>query len=61
MQSNAQKLDIESKLRRLKPRLEAAQKKETGEMLGKLKGLGDSLLGKLGTPLPFHPFNLFRR
>ncbi len=29
----------------LKPRLEAAQKKETGEMMGKLKELGNSFLG----------------
>lgn len=29
----------------LKPRAEAAQKRETDEMLGKLKGLGNSILG----------------
>ena len=29
----------------LKPRIEAAQKRETGEMLDKLKGLGNSILG----------------
>ncbi|KAJ6604370.1 hypothetical protein DFH09DRAFT_1122457 [Mycena vulgaris] len=32
----------------LKPRLEAAQKAETAEMLGKLKGLGNSILGNFG-------------
>lgn len=32
----------------LKPRLEAAQKKETGEMMGKLKELGNSFLGNFG-------------
>ncbi|KAI5122346.1 hypothetical protein M0805_004104 [Coniferiporia weirii] len=32
----------------LKPRLEDAQKKETGEVLEKLKGLGNSLLGNFG-------------
>lgn len=32
----------------LKPRIEEAQKKETGEVLDKLKGLGNSLLGKSG-------------
>jgi hypothetical protein len=32
-------------LQYLKPRLEAAQKRETDEMLGKLKGLGNSILG----------------
>lgn len=37
--------DIETKLRFLKPRVEAAQKQETTEMLDKLKGLGNSLLG----------------
>lgn len=30
----------------LTPRVEAAQKQETAEMLGKLKGIGNSLLGK---------------
>jgi hypothetical protein len=32
-------------LRDLQPRIEAAQKQETGEMVEKLKGLGDSILG----------------
>ncbi|KIM48022.1 hypothetical protein M413DRAFT_439716 [Hebeloma cylindrosporum] len=36
------------KLQYLKPRLEAAQKRETDEMLGKLKGLGNSILGNFG-------------
>ncbi|KAJ2914225.1 hypothetical protein MD484_g6165, partial [Candolleomyces efflorescens] len=40
--------DIEGKLRKLQPRIEAAQKEETSEMLGKLKGLGNSLLGNFG-------------
>ncbi|KAF9535835.1 hypothetical protein CPB83DRAFT_842423 [Crepidotus variabilis] len=46
--SASQQLDIRKKLQALKPRLESAQKKETDEMLGKLKGLGDSLLGNFG-------------
>ena len=29
----------------LKPRIEEAQKKETGEVLEKLKGIGNSILG----------------
>jgi len=37
--------DIGRKLQALKPKLEAAQKRETGEMLSKLKGLGNSILG----------------
>ncbi|KAJ7102207.1 TPR-like protein [Mycena belliarum] len=32
----------------LKPRLEAAQKQETAEMLDKLKGVGNSILGNFG-------------
>lgn len=48
VQPASQKLDIEAKLRKLKPRVEEAQKKETAEMMGKLKGLGNSLLGELG-------------
>lgn len=34
------------KLHALKPRIEAAQKRETDEMLGKLKDLGNTFLGK---------------
>ncbi|KAJ3545064.1 hypothetical protein NMY22_g2572 [Coprinellus aureogranulatus] len=48
LQPASQKHDIESKLQKLKPRLEAAQKRETSEMLDKLKGLGNSLLGNFG-------------
>lgn len=40
--------DIRSKLQQLKPRLENAQKKETDEMMDKLKGIGNSLLGNFG-------------
>ncbi|KAF7784479.1 hypothetical protein Agabi119p4_644 [Agaricus bisporus var. burnettii] len=40
--------EVQTKLRKLKPRLEVAQKKETTEMLGKLKTLGDSVLGNFG-------------
>ena len=32
-------------LQNLKPRVEAAQKQETAEMLDKLKGFGNSILG----------------
>jgi len=35
-------------LRELKPRVEAAQKRETGEMMDKLKGLGNTILGNFG-------------
>ncbi|KXN89846.1 Tetratricopeptide repeat protein 1, partial [Leucoagaricus sp. SymC.cos] len=40
--------DIQNKLQKLKPRLEATQKRETTEMLDKLKTLGDSFLGNFG-------------
>ena len=43
--SSPQTFDIQKKLRILKPRLEAAQKRETAEMMDKLKGLGNSFLG----------------
>jgi len=43
--SPSQLADIRRKLQALKPRLEAAQKGEMDEMLGKLKGLGNSILG----------------
>ncbi|KAF9569754.1 TPR-like protein [Agrocybe pediades] len=46
--SPAQINDVQKKLRILKPKLEAAQKRETDEMLSKLKGLGDSILGNFG-------------
>ncbi|KAI0080237.1 TPR-like protein, partial [Panus rudis PR-1116 ss-1] len=39
---------IRRSLAQLKPRLEAAQKQETDEMLDKLKGLGNSILGNFG-------------
>jgi hypothetical protein len=45
--SPSQLIDIRRKLQQLKPRLEIAQKKETDEMMDKLKGLGNSLLGML--------------
>ncbi|KAK0208555.1 TPR-like protein [Desarmillaria ectypa] len=40
--------ETERSLQRLKPRLDDAQKRETAEMLDKLKGLGNSVLGKFG-------------
>ena len=45
--SPSQLTDIRRKLQLLKPLLESAQKKETDEMMDKLKGLGNSLLGML--------------
>jgi len=33
-------------LRLLEPRLEEAQKREVGEMVDKLKGLGNNILGE---------------
>ncbi|KAF8213365.1 hypothetical protein K438DRAFT_1803857 [Mycena galopus ATCC 62051] len=46
--SNPQIKEIERSQHLLKPRLEAAQKAETAEMLDKLKGLGNSILGNFG-------------
>ena len=45
--SPVQHAEVDSKLRSLQPRVEAAQKKETAEMLDKLKGFGNSILGPL--------------
>ena len=42
-----QRVEVKRALALLKPRIEAAQKAETAEMLDKLKGLGNSLLGML--------------
>jgi len=46
--SSPQVFEVKRSLQLLKPRVEAAQKRETGEMLDKLKGLGNSLLGNFG-------------
>jgi len=46
--SSSQLSEVKRSLQLIKPRVEAAQKKETGEMLDKLKGLGNSLLGNFG-------------
>ncbi|THH02146.1 hypothetical protein EW026_g688 [Hermanssonia centrifuga] len=46
--SSPQIVEIKRALQALKPRIEAAQKQETTEMLGKLKGIGDSILGNFG-------------
>lgn len=40
-----QYLETRRLLNEVKPRVEAAQKRETAEMLGKLKGIGNSILG----------------
>jgi hypothetical protein len=49
--------ETERSLQLLKPRTEDAQKRETAEMLDKLKGLGNSLLGTLPDPLIILIFN----
>jgi len=46
--SSSQAKEIERSLMRLKPRIEIAQKQETAEMLDKLKGLGNGILGNFG-------------
>jgi hypothetical protein len=45
--SSNQVVEAKRSLRLLEPRVEEAQKRETGEMVDKLKGLGNSILGKL--------------
>ncbi|KAJ4486369.1 hypothetical protein J3R30DRAFT_3821212, partial [Lentinula aciculospora] len=40
--------EVQRALRLLKPRAEAAQKQETAEMMDKLKGLGNNILGNFG-------------
>ncbi|KAJ4494330.1 TPR-like protein [Lentinula lateritia] len=40
--------EVQRLLRLLQPRLEVAQKQETAEMLDKLKGLGNNILGNFG-------------
>jgi hypothetical protein len=42
----------------LKPRAEAAQNQETAEMLDKLKGLGNNILGTLLNPYSILILNL---
>jgi len=37
-------------LRLLEPRIEEAQKREMGEMMDKLKGLGNGILGERNAP-----------
>ncbi|KAI0931945.1 hypothetical protein AcV5_004688 [Taiwanofungus camphoratus] len=39
---------VKRSLHSLKPRVEEAQKRETAEMMDKLKGLGNNILGKFG-------------
>ncbi|EPT03958.1 hypothetical protein FOMPIDRAFT_1046434 [Fomitopsis schrenkii] len=43
-----QRADVKRALASLKPRIEAAQKAETAEMLDKLKGMGNNILGRFG-------------
>jgi len=45
-QDSEQHAEAKRELMLLKPRVEKAQKAETAEMLDKLKGLGNSLLGE---------------
>ncbi|KAI9455856.1 TPR-like protein [Russula earlei] len=44
--SSEQVVEVKRSLRLLEPRIEATQKQEVGEMVDKLKGLGNSILGK---------------
>jgi hypothetical protein len=44
--SSDQVVEAKRSLRLLEPRIEEAQKREMGEMVDKLKGLGNSVLGK---------------
>lgn len=44
--SSDQVVEAKRSLRLLEPRIEEAQKREMGEMVDKLKGLGNSILGE---------------
>ncbi|KAH9082043.1 hypothetical protein EDB83DRAFT_2503213 [Lactarius deliciosus] len=46
--SSNQVADVNRSLRLLEPRIEEAQKREVGEVVDKLKGLGNSVLGRFG-------------
>ncbi|KAI0283303.1 hypothetical protein BGY98DRAFT_719170 [Russula aff. rugulosa BPL654] len=48
--SSDQVAEAKRLLRLLEPRIEEAQKRETGEMVDKLKGIGNSILGERNTP-----------
>ena len=43
---SAQAREVERALRSLSPRVEDAQKREVDEMMGKLKGIGNTVLGQ---------------
>ncbi|KAK7694861.1 hypothetical protein QCA50_002049 [Cerrena zonata] len=45
---SSQKSEVNRSLSQLKPRVAAAQKQETDEMIDKLKGVGNSILGNFG-------------
>ncbi|KAJ3737019.1 TPR-like protein [Lentinula guzmanii] len=47
-ESSNESREVQRTLQLLKPRLEAAQKRETTEMIDKLKGVGNSILGNFG-------------
>jgi len=49
--SSSQAKETERTLSSLKPAVESAQKRETAEMMDKLKGLGNSVLGNFGLSL----------
>jgi hypothetical protein len=56
---SSQLAEVKRFLQRLAPRVEAAQKRETAEMLDKLKGLGNSILGLYGYTVQKLPFDVF--
>ncbi|KAG7089430.1 hypothetical protein E1B28_011116 [Marasmius oreades] len=47
-ESSSERTNAQRKLIHIKPRVEEAQKKETAEMMSKLKGVGNSILGRFG-------------
>ena len=53
-QNAALKPQVMASLRNIHPRVEAAQKKETDEMMGKLKDLGNTVLGKPQNRYPLY-------
>lgn len=47
-QKSAEAFKVERALRAVEPRKQAAQQRETAEMMDKLKGLGNNILGRFG-------------
>lgn len=58
--NSPQLIETRRLLQALGPRIEAAQKRETGEMVDKLKGLGNSILGTVHSDIAQHVLTMSR-